>query len=1022
MNQSFIDALMHFFSLLLLPIPGRKVENIKDKLEDYITKAGISFPVEECLKIFNTYSGRYFFELSSNTYSQVEEMLNIQRHLILEAGQKSQETLYLQERILSILSLFEFNKIKNDNDEIFANHIKDLSRSLNISEKDLKECEDFIYGNVPEDSSRELTFKDTDLSEELEGAWIKDNLPNIRGDKIQSLREKIIPDIRFHYFGAFYFIAFIHEGDHKLYINENKTYPQYFYSFRRKDIIHFEGHDPIIFDEIEEHFGVDTQKIVLSGKDLTYRHQKTNYSIKKFSFYEESGQIIGIVGNNGVGKSTILKLISNQIDPLDGELCINGTNVVKNSYRLKPLMGYVSHAHIEFPGLSVYENLLYQANLSLGNMNMADIKKRVNDTLERWSLGNIKHVKAGTYIDHSISDFQRICLRIAIEMIRNPYILLLDEPLSGLSFSDSKRLLSILKDETQKGKLVILTSQLPTSDIFNMFDKVWLIDSDGYMIFNGPPMASLTFFKNTGLLPYYFIQSKSDTVSAEDVIKVVETKKINSDGSISDKRQIDPGTWYDAWRAESEKEFEDIDTEVKPLPIYGSGLPGIEKQFLVYLFRNFRKGISNIKFLLNNLLGVPAAGVLIALVIRYTQGGSYVFAENDFFPLFLFLSVNLILLTSMFMGAEEIHSEKQQLQRDLSFNLSPFSYFNSKLIFVFIFTFVQALLYTVLTNIALGIKGITLNYLLIYFSVAAFGNLLSLSFSHSFRKLSSIYILIPFFIIPNLLFTGYLIPFNQSSYSKNYNESVPLIANIFPTRWAYEVLVVDQFKDNPYNKYFFAEKKKHYHSEYVLNNLIPALNEELNDCQRFKYISPDEKQLAESLDILRNEFILLSTYEHIAPYENIPGLNPVDFDSTLYDETFGYLTYIRFLMENIITETEAKVQENQAMLSDSLREQDLNEFRSRHINKSIKYLVEGEKIQEEVLIKNGTLVKKGSPVYIRPESVYGRSHFYASEKRFNNQYLSLNRFNMTAIWILNLFLYIILLSDGLNKVLNLFRD
>ncbi|MFW5819798.1 MAG: ATP-binding cassette domain-containing protein [Bacteroidota bacterium] len=1022
MSQSFIDALMHFFSLLLLPIPGRKVENVKDKLEDYITKAGISFPVEECLKIFNTYSGKYFIELSSNAYTQVEDMLKIQRHLILEAGQKSQENLYLQERILSILSLFEFNKIKNDNDEVFFSHIKDLGRSLNISDQDLKECEDFIYGNIPEDSKKELIVTEKDLSEELEGEWVKNNIPDLRRDIIDSLREKIVPDIRFHYFGPFYFIAFIYNGTHKLFINENRTYSGYFYSFRRKDILHFEGYDSISFDEIEEHFGVNSQKIVLSGKDLTYKHEKTKYSIKKFSFYEESGQIIGIVGNNGVGKSTILKLISNQIDPLTGELCINGSNVIKNSYRLKPLMGYVPHADIEFPGLSIYENLLYQAHLSLGNMNMSEIKRRVNNTLESWFLSKIKHVRAGTFIDHSISDFQRICLRIAIEMIRNPYILLLDEPLSGLSFSDSKRLLSLLKDETQKGRLVILTSQLPTSEFFNMFDKVWLIDSDGYMIFNGPPMASLSFFRNTGLLPYYYIQSKSDTVSAEEVIKVVETKKINSDGSISDERQIDPGTWYDAWRAESDKEFENIDTEEKPLPIYGSALPGIEKQFMVYLLRNFKKSLSNIKFLLYNILGVPAAGVIMALIIRYAFGGQYIFAENDFLPLFLFLSINLILLTSMFMGGEEIFSEKSQLHRDLSFNLSPFSYFNAKMTFVFILSFMQAFLYTIFTNMTLGLHGVTDDYLFIYFSVAAFGNLLSLSFSHTFRKLSTIYIFIPFFLIPNLLFTGYLIPFNQTSYSKNYNESVPLIANVFPTRWAYEVLMVEQFKNNPYNQYFFEEKKKHYHSEFVLNMLIPTLNEELNKSLTHKYLSPDENQLAESLNLIKHEFILLAKYDHIAPYEKILVLNPMNYDSTLYNETFGYLTYLRFLMENIISETEAIMEEKKTELSNLTNGMDLEDYRSHHVNHAVRYLVEAENVREEIIIKKGELIKKGSPVYIRPESIYGRSHYYASEKRFNNQYLSINRFNMTAIWILNLLLYILLLSDGLNSLRNLFRD
>ncbi|MFW5821480.1 MAG: ABC transporter permease, partial [Bacteroidota bacterium] len=702
--------------------------------------------------------------------------------------------------------------------------------------------------------------------------------------------------------------------------------------------------------------------------------------------------------------------------------CINGTSVLENSYRLKPLIGYISSSQIEFTNLTIYENLFYQAHLSLGNMNNADIKKRVKDTLERWSLSEIMHVEAGAFLNHTITDFQRICLRIAIEMIRNPYILLLDEPLSGLSFSDSKRLLSMLKEETQKGKLIILTSQLPTSEIFNMFDKVWLIDSDGYMIFNGPPMASLSFFRNTGLLPYYYIQTKSDIVSAEDVIKVVETKKIRSDGTISDKRQIPPGTWYDAWRAESKKEFEDINTEVKPLPVYGSGLPGIEKQFLVYLFRNFQKRLSSIRFILYNLLGVPVAGVLIALVTRYAQHGSYVLSENDFLPLFLFLSVNLILLTSLLMGAEEIFSEKQQNSRDLSLNLSPFSYFNAKVFFIFIISLGQSFLYTIFTNITLGIKDLSLNYLFVYFSVSAFGNLLSLSLSHSFRKLNSIYILIPFFVIPNLLFTGYLIPFNSTAPKKDFNRSVPIIANFLPTRWSYEVLVVDQFRENPYNEYFFKEEKKMYRSGFLLANVIPALNTELDKALQLKYASDDDDELKESLNLIKNELILFSAFEHIAPYENITILNVSDFDSTLYNETYGYLTYLRFLMENLIAESEANIIKIQETVSDSLRGTGLEEFKSLHANRAIDYLVRGSNPEGEVLIKNSNLVKIGSPVYIRPESVFGRSHFYASEKRFNKQYLSVDRFNMTALWILNLILYMLLLSKTFEAIKKIFRN
>ena len=86
MNQSFIDALMHLYSLLYLPLPGKKIINIRDKLEEYITRAGIEYPVEECIKIFKTYSGKYFFEFANDTYKTAENTGEIQRHLILEAG------------------------------------------------------------------------------------------------------------------------------------------------------------------------------------------------------------------------------------------------------------------------------------------------------------------------------------------------------------------------------------------------------------------------------------------------------------------------------------------------------------------------------------------------------------------------------------------------------------------------------------------------------------------------------------------------------------------------------------------------------------------------------------------------------------------------------------------------------------------------------------------------------------------------------------------------------------------------
>lgn len=1024
MNQSFIDALMHFFSLFNLPLPGRKIDNILLRLEDYITKAGIAFPVEECLKIYNTYSGKYFFELSSNAYREETDLQQIQRHLILEAGQKAQENLFLQERVLLILSLMEFNLLKNNNDAGFHSYINDLSRSLNVNEKDFIQCENFISGKIEADPSRDLILEERDESEELEGEWINRNTSSNKNDKKKRLREKVKSNIRFHLFDTYVFIAFIYNGDHSLFINEKRTYPGYFYSFRRKDILQFEGLEPITFEEIEEHFEINSlaHKIILSGKNLSYRYEKTHYSIKPFSFYEESGQIIGIIGNNGVGKSTILKLVSNQLAPQSGKLFINGADMAQNKYRLRPVTAYVPQAPREFKELTVFENFLFQAHLTLGNLGHEDIVKRIDATLEKLSLTGIRNVRADNAVGQSITDFQRICLRIGLELIRNPYIIYLDEPLSGLSFSDSKKIISILKEETQQGKLVILTTQLPTTDIYNMFDKVWLIDSDGYMIFNGPPSASLVFFRNTGLLPYYYIQAKSDLVNAEDVFKIVETKKIHTDGSISDERQVTPGTWYDAWKAESEKEYEESESELKPLPVYSTGLPGIEKQFIVYFLRNLRIKWPGLSFAGLHLLGVPVVCALIAIVSYISVPGEYSVYSNELIPMSFYLVLNVILLTSLLSASEEIYNEKLQIERDNSLSLSLFSYKNAKVLHIFILSLLQSVFCALVLNSILGLENLTLSYSLIFFSVAASGNLLSLSLSGTFTRLTSIYIIIPFLVIPNIMFSGYLISFNSTKLTANLENPVPVIADLCPGRWAYEAMIVEQFTKNAYNSYFFDQDKKRYQSEYILHELLPLLGEELSRSQAFKYISPNADSLSKSLTLLSNEINLLSQKESVAPFESLSRLQPGLFDSTANNEVFGYLTYLRFLMENFILDSESAIRETVLMLEDSLGNPSLEDFKKAHQNSEIEKLLLMPESPEEIQIRENHFVKKGSPVYLDPESRYGRSHFFASQKKLNNQLMSTLRYNITCIWILNLFLYILFLSDGLNRTIRLFKN
>ncbi|MGC9341221.1 MAG: hypothetical protein ACP5E3_00825, partial [Bacteroidales bacterium] len=136
----------------------------------------------------------------------------------------------------------------------------------------------------------------------------------------------------------------------------------------------------------------------------------------------------------------------------------------------------------------------------------------------------------------------------------------------------------------------------------------------------------------------------------------------------------------------------------------------------------------------------------------------------------------------------------------------------------------------------------------------------------------------------------------------------------------------------------------------------------------------------------------------------------------------GYLTYLRFLTENMVIESESNIREINSYLADSLQDTSVSNFKNKNSNQAIGVLVKGMNPSGEVYIEDDECIKEGSPIFLPPESTYGRSHFYASEKKFNTQYLSTFRFNLTAIWLLNLFVYIVFLSGALSGLLNLFRD
>src|SRR5690606_24582343 len=120
---------------------------------------------------------------------------------------------------------------------------------------------------------------------------------------------------------------------------------------------------------------------------------------------------------------------------------------------------------------------------------------RVTDTLALHDALPI-YRKVGNPLNKKLSGGQRKRLNIALELIREPAVIFMDEPTSGLSSRDSENIMDLLKEQALKGKLIFVVIHQPSSDIFKMFDQLLVLDSGGYMIYNGEAVEAINHFKD----------------------------------------------------------------------------------------------------------------------------------------------------------------------------------------------------------------------------------------------------------------------------------------------------------------------------------------------------------------------------------------------------------------------------------------------------------------------------------------------------------------------------------------------
>jgi len=224
--------------------------------------------------------------------------------------------------------------------------------------------------------------------------------------------------------------------------------------------------------------------------------------LKNICGIAKNGELLAILGSSGAGKTTLLNSLAFRSPPgvkisSSAIRALNGVPVDAKAMRSR--CAYVQQDDLFIGSLTAREHLKFQAILRMGKGVPYRAKlQRVDDVITELSLGKCADVIIGTPgVIKGLSGGERKRLAFASEALTDPSILLCDEPTSGLDSFMASNVLQVLKGLANKGKTIIITIHQPSSELFNLFDKLLLM-AEGRVAFLGTPMQASDFFTNMG--------------------------------------------------------------------------------------------------------------------------------------------------------------------------------------------------------------------------------------------------------------------------------------------------------------------------------------------------------------------------------------------------------------------------------------------------------------------------------------------------------------------------------------------
>jgi len=1016
MSEKILKALLQLFAIIAKGDPvgeGVRPENALP-LERFLRKQFSPEVAMAHMARYEAFVQAFHASGGSSTRSRKRTSLNSVK--VLKICTQVNAELNQRQKFVVLVHLLEFIAANGEVTEQEDEFVSIVADTFNIGHDEFRSCRTFVDARTNErEDAEHLLYIDAAVKPPLQRAR------HLHAHAMDgAIRVLHVPSVNLY--------VMRYNGAAEVLLNGQRIAPGSHYVLSNGSSLRPPAGVPIYYSDILGAFMAKSDRpgIVFKAEHIEYTFPNGRTGLHELSVAESAGKLIGIMGGSGSGKSTLLNVLNGNLKPSRGRVTINGIDVHAERDRIRGVIGHVSQDDLLIEELTVYQNLYYNAKLSFGDLTDEQVADRVLRTLQSLGLHEAKDLKVGSPLDKTISGGQRKRLNIALELIREPSVLFVDEPTSGLSSRDSENIMDLLKELALKGRLVFVVIHQPSSDIFKLFDRLLLMDQEGHPVYYGDPVDAVVFFKRvTGQVNSEVGQCGAcGNVNPEQIFTILEAKIVDEYGNETDQRRIGPEAWNEVFKARSAGTIREVPDE-RSVPRSTFAIPDRFKQFSVYFRRDLLSKLANRQYVLINLLEAPVLAFVMAFFLKFYRTGhgtadSYIFRENDNLPQYLFIAVIVALFLGLTVSAEEIIRDRAIRQREKFLDLSRASYLLSKIAILFIISAVQTLLFVLVGNAILDIRGLFVEHWLLLFSTAAMANVLGLNVSASFNSAKVIYIMIPVLIIPQLLFSGVIVKFDKLHPWFASENSVPWIGNIMASRWAYEGLAVTQFKENNYEALVYDHDQRMKQANWRKDLWVRELRNSLSEVRSAladRSVADVPYHLAVVQGELRRELARLRG----ASCPAVDLLEPGSVNEQVLQDVEDCLD----LLVNHYRATYRKAEREKDAFIAGLTATEKGRatyfaLLDTYRNESLADIVTNRNDVNVIVASEGRLVQKIDPIYRTPEKGgLLDAHFYAPGKWFMGALIPTIWANMLVLWAMSTLLALALYGDLFPRLMRL---